>query len=216
MRDRIRQRADVVSTNHVTDEEINDLINEASTENWDLLVSCAPPDYYSSSTDVPVVAGTSVYSLPSDFYRLRGVQVLEGTDEYRPLGPVQDADIQRFRAPNTTATVRLRYIPSAPLLTDDAHTFDGVNGWEELIVLNAAIDILNKRGQDPSALMAKRDRLVERIRLNINRDAGEAPRVRRSSRRYDDRFRIYNNTVDGYILRAGNIELYRYSGLWAV
>lgn len=213
-RTRVRQRADVVSDNHVSDTELNDIINESITENWDLLVSCAPPDFYASSTNVSVTSGTSAYALPSDFYRLRAVQVQEATDEYRPLGPIQEAEIQRYRTPNTTATVRIRYIHAAPLMTSDASTFDGVNGWGELAVLNAAIDVLNKRGQDPSALMAKRDRFVERIRLNVTRDAGEPPRIRRASRRDDDRFRIYQNKVDGYILRAGNIELYRYAGLW--
>lgn len=215
LRDRVRQRSDTVSTNHVDDDELNDLINECITENWDLLVSCAPPDFYAGSTNLSITSGTTAYSLPSDFYRLRAVQVVEAADEYRPIGPVQDAEIQRYRAPNTSATVRLRYIPTAPLLTSDASTFDGVNGWGELVVMNAAIDVLNKRGQDPSALMAKRDRFVERIRLNVTRDAGEPPRVRRASARNADRFRIYNNTVDGYILRAGNIEIYRYAGLWA-
>jgi hypothetical protein len=213
-RDRVRQRSDTVSNNHVSDDELNDLINESITENWDLLVSCAPPDYYAASTNISVSSGTSAYSLPADFYRLRAVQVQEATDEYRPIGPIQEAEIQRYRAPNTSLTVRLRYIHAAPLMTSDASTFDGINGWGELAVLNAAIDVLNKRGQDPSALMAKRDRFVERIRLNVARDAGEPPRIRRASRREDDRFRIYQNRVDGYILRAGNIEFYRYAGLW--
>lgn len=216
LRERVRQRSDTVSDNHVDDDELNDIINESVTENWDLLVSCAPPDFYASSQSVSVTPGTTAYSLPSDFYRLRSVQVQEATDEYRPIGPIQDAEIQRYRAPNSTTTVRVRYIHCAPLLTSDASTFDGINGWGELAVLNAAIDVLNKRGQDPSALMAKRDRFVERIRLNVTRDAGEPPRIRRASVRNDDRFRIYQNTVDGYILRAGNLELYRYAGLWAV
>ena len=216
LRDRVRQRADVVSDNHCTDAEINDLLNEGISEHWDLLVSCAPPDYYASSSSISVSAGTEAYSLPADFYRLRAVQVREGSDEYRPIGPLQDADIQRYRIPNASATVRVRYITTATKLDDDNDTFDGVNGWEELVVLYAAIDILSKRGQDPSFLIAKRDRFVERIKLNVMRDAGEPPRIRRASQRNDDRFRVYQNTIDGYILRAGNIELYRYAGLWAV
>jgi hypothetical protein len=215
LRDRVRQRANVVSDNHVTDDELNDLINECITENWDLLVSCAPPDFYASTTTISVSSGTSAYSLPSDFYRLRAVQVQEGNDEYRPIGPIQDAEIQRYRTPDATSTVRMRYIHTAPLLTSDASTFDGVNGWGELVVMNAAIDVMNKRRQDPTMLMAKRDRFVERIRLNVTRDAGEPARIRRASQRNADRFRIYNNTIDGYILRAGNLELYRYAGLWA-
>lgn len=216
LRERVRQRADVVSDNHVSDAEINDLLNEGITEHWDLLVTAAPPDYYAASTTVSVVSGTSVYALPSDFYKLRAVQVLEGGEEYRPVGPIQDADIQRYRSPSTSATVRVRYIPAAYTLTSDGSVFDGVNGWEELVVLHAAIDILQKRGQDPSFLMAKRDRFVQRMQMVSHRDAGEPPRIRSASKRYDDRFRIYQNTIDGYILRAGNLELYRYSGMWAV
>lgn len=209
----------MVSDNHCTDAEINDLLNEGITEHWDLLVTSAPPDYYSNTTSFATTSGTSEYALATyaaDFYKLRAVQVLEGTDEYRPIGAVQDADIQRFRPPNGTKTVRVRYIPAATTLANDNSTFDGVNGWEELAVLFAAIDILNKRGQDPSALMAKRDRLVARIQMVEGRDGGEPPRIKRAAHRNDDRFRIYQNTVDGYILRGANLELYRYAGLWAV
>lgn len=213
MKTRVRVRADVVSNNHISDSTVADLINEGLTENWDLLVSCAPPDYYSTSTNVSALPGISVYSIAADFYRLRAVQVLMNTEEYRPIGTLQDADIQRYRPPNTTATVRVRYIQTSPILVSDTDTFDGVNGWEELAVLYAAIDILNTKGQDPSSLMAKRDRFVERIKLNVQRDAGEPPRVRRARQRYDDRFGIGLNTVDGYILRGANIELYRYAGI---
>ncbi len=53
--------------------------------------------------------------------------------------------------------------------------FDGVNGWEEFIVLDAAIKCLTKdQALDPSLLIAERDRELQRIRNEVTqRDQGE-------------------------------------------
>lgn len=52
--------------------------------------------------------------------------------------------------------------------------FDGVNGWEQLIVLNAAIDMLAKEESSTAAKERQRDRMDARLRKMIdNRDSGE-------------------------------------------
>ena len=52
--------------------------------------------------------------------------------------------------------------------------FDGVNGWEELIVLSAAIRMLAKEESEIRPLVDERDRLENRLAVIVdNRDAGE-------------------------------------------
>jgi hypothetical protein len=194
--------------------ECNDLINEGFAEVWDILVDASPPDYYSSETTVTTASGTTAYALPADFYKLRAVFVDEGNGEYRPISESNEQERQYYRAPSGIYSVVVRYIAGAPQLGsgDDAVTFDGVNGWEELCVLSAAIKLLDKEGTNASALMMAKARIEQRIQKMAGRNHGEPPRVIRRSLRYRDTFRAWANTVDTYHLRGSNIELFRCSG----
>lgn len=52
--------------------------------------------------------------------------------------------------------------------------FDGVNGWEELVVLNAAIRMSSKEESSTTDMRRERDRIFDRIKLLVeNRDQGE-------------------------------------------
>jgi hypothetical protein len=60
-------------------------------------------------------------------YRLQGSQTASArTVEILPV-------------PTRTVTCRIRYIPLFAPLADDTSTFDGVNGWEDLVALKTAI-----------------------------------------------------------------------------
>jgi hypothetical protein len=61
-------------------------------------------------------------------YRLRGSQTASAQT------------MEFFPTPTTTVTARYRYIPALTLLADDDDTFDGVNGWEKLVALKAAME----------------------------------------------------------------------------
>jgi len=61
-------------------------------------------------------------------YRLQGTQTASArTVEILPV-------------PTRTVTCRIRYIPLFAQLANDTATFDGVNGWEKLVALKAAIE----------------------------------------------------------------------------
>jgi hypothetical protein len=61
-------------------------------------------------------------------YRLQGTQTASArTVEILPV-------------PTRAVTCRIRYIPLFANLADDAALFDGVNGWEKLVALKAAIE----------------------------------------------------------------------------
>lgn len=103
-----------------------------------------------------------------------------------PLYMIQGTEVRFMPTPNTGASVTLWYIPtlqvqvhgagnwtSASLVNDD-DLIDGVNGFEELVVLTAAIKAKMKNDEDPSALMAQFREVLEWVQTaSKQRDAGE-------------------------------------------
>jgi len=79
------------------------------------------------------------------------------------------------------ASVRVRYVP-APIGLEDADgadddtTVDGVSGWEELIIIKTAIDMLNKEESSTTALERREALLVERIESAAEIRAWSTPR----------------------------------------
>lgn len=61
---------------------------------------------------------------------------------------------------------------------DDADRFDGIHGWEEYVVLDAAIRALTKEESDPSPLYAEKQEIVQRINeMADSRDKGSPKRL---------------------------------------
>lgn len=80
--------------------------------------------------------------------------------------------------PSGTMSMKLWFVPQTVALSTTADSFDDINGWSELIVLDASIAIKDKEESDTSVLQADRARMVQRIvEMAPNRDAGEAPTV---------------------------------------
>ena len=71
-------------------------------------------------------------------------------------------------------TVVLWYVPTITKLVNDADLLDGVNGWEEYIILDSAIKCMVKEESDPSALLAQLQLVKDRIAtMSKDRDQGE-------------------------------------------
>lgn len=63
-------------------------------------------------------------------------------------------------------------------LTGFDNLIDGVNGWEEYIIVDAALKAIEKEESDPSALMSDKGSLIQRIEAAAeNRDAGMSATV---------------------------------------
>ncbi len=76
--------------------------------------------------------------------------------------------------PSGNQIVRLWYIPrmTQPLL--DTDILDGVSGWTEYIIVDAAIKALQKEESDTTMLMIQKQALLKRIEdSGMNRDAGQ-------------------------------------------
>ena len=95
---------------------------------------------------------------------------------------LQGNSIGFIPVPSGAFTVTLNYYPTftkfATNGTQDASTFDGVNGWEEYAVWKAAADCIAKEENDPAYALGKVAELRARIEgLAALRDAGNAERV---------------------------------------
>lgn len=76
LRSRVRIRYDAVNdTTAVTDAEIDQYINDALQEYYDLVIAAFSDDYFAKSGTITTASGTATYTLPSDFYKLIYVDI---------------------------------------------------------------------------------------------------------------------------------------------
>ena len=80
--------------------------------------------------------------------------------------------------PASSQVAQVWYIPRMVELLSDTDIADGVSGWTEYIIVDAAIKALQKEESDVSVLMAQKQALIARIEAAAeNRDAGEPERI---------------------------------------
>lgn len=84
LRTSVRQRADMKYSNFIADSELDSYINNSYKELYDIVVSRFE-DYYSTQLDFTIASGNT-QALPTDFYKLRGIdELLGGVDNFIPL-----------------------------------------------------------------------------------------------------------------------------------
>ena len=205
LRTRARRRADAVGNDFFADAEVNDYINIGLGELHDLLVS-KYEDYYVSSVSFTLTSGTSTYTFSaislSDFYKLLGVDAVQGNDTVR-IKRFNFADRTRYQAdvsvysskgyadyeyairgesiefipePTSTDSIKIWYVPSCTKLTSDGATVSSSIelNWEEYAVLVAAIKMRQKEETSTAALERDLERITARIEeASRNRDAAE-------------------------------------------
>ena len=196
-----QQKADMVNSDFISKQEWNDYINKSYAALYDLLIQTYADDYYVATPfSIATDARTPpLYNLPSNFYKLLGVDLaINGTDTWATL--IKHAFAHRNQYPyslgNTVIgtqrikyrlmgqqinfmgagdarTLRLWYIPRPTTLQADYHVLDGVSGWDEYVVLDAAIKAMGKEESDPSLLIVKQQEIKDRLdAVANNRDAG--------------------------------------------
>lgn len=204
----LEQRADIEADQQFGAAEKQRLLNQAIAKYWDLLVRGAPPDYFLTKTSFQTGPDTLEYPLPPDFYKLRRCQVDESNGRRRSLDNMQPDDRIILQAPVDAQTVHLEYIPAAPILVDPTDTLDGVNGWEEVIVLEACIKAYRKKNLDPSALAAELQDERARITKMAYRDAG-TPNTLTRVRNRGIGWPWTSNALTHYRIVGPSIEIYR-------
>ena len=128
-----RQRADMQNSQFVDDTELTRYLNNSWGELYNLIIDNFNEDYYTTTNTFTLTSGTDSYSLPSDFYKLRGVDLVVTTTESVPLRRynwaertrnsvtvrardyryrVQKGSIVFTPVPSTNDSIKIFYIPS--------------------------------------------------------------------------------------------------------
>jgi hypothetical protein len=213
-----RQRANMENTQFVTDAEITARINAALGELYDLIIQAdesyyqkqaaftltsAPPTGTSSAT-IPGTSTTNQITLPTDFYRMYGLDVtgapspiavrkfnfaernIQAFLAYTLLGSLLEVNPYQ-RAGNTYT---LFYVPLPIYLASGSDALDSImNPWWEYIAVAAAIDMLAKEESDVSALAGKKAQIAERVSAMAGGRADEPDQIpdvtRRTGNRWD-------------------------------
>jgi hypothetical protein len=215
-----RQLSDTENDPNITDDELTALANRHMSEVFDRLVDAGPADYYAATTQVTTSDGIIEYSLADDFRNLVGVYVRETSDVRRPLFPMTNGARGNFKAPTGEWTLDIEYIPIAPTLEADGDSFDGVSGFEELIVNLMARDVMKKREADPSVVLNDIARVEARIVSRArSRDKGQPKRITDIDEASDRDSRYPfgwagSSQLACYRLRADNLELFESIGWW--
>lgn len=219
IRTQAQQHADMENSDFVSDSEWLFYINQAYAELYDILVSKFE-DYYTDSYSYTVPSGEYTIPLPSDFYKLRRLDYSTGSgdDEWYTVLKYNFTEgnwknnrvlttwsnripieyrlikntIKLLPEQSSNGNYRLWYVPSFTRLADDSDTVDGVNGWEDYIIIKAAIYALTKEETDTTVLQAALAQLRERIEnMSQNRDAGLPEKITDISRLRFDSDRLF-------------------------
>lgn len=202
LRSAVRQRSDMENSLFVKDAELNSYINQSYFELYDLLVQKYGDNYFVASPYSFTTDGTNdEYNLPSDFYKLLGVDLAlsQSTDSWVTIKPFNFQERNRYAVPNfqsfygitnlryrlqgnklkltpipqANQPMRIWYVPRMTTLANNNDTVDGISGWTEYIIIDAAIKCLQKEESDCTVLLAQKASIIQRIENAAeNRDAG--------------------------------------------
>lgn len=207
LRTRVRQRANMENSTFVTDAEMNRYINYSINMMRDKMIIKTGEEYFADSQNYTLVDGTEEYALPADFYKVISCQLQGDSTLFFPMKRFEYAEQNEFARPlyNRASDIRYRirganlvinpatnvggrvirliYVPLPPELSGDLDTLGGFNGWDEYVVLSAAIKCLQKEEQDVSDL--KQELMIMDARMDTmmdNRDHSQPARVQDTSR----------------------------------
>ena len=192
---RAQSRADMLNANFVASGEWNAWANSAYSDLYDK-ISQADPERYLNEVTYTVTSGS--HTLPTDFYKLLRVDLLYAgsaaptqfwtlrkfnlTEEDSLQGPgwtvaqgpacryrLRDGAIVFTPQPTGSQSIRLLYLPAITPMQAATDTIDGVDGWEEMIVLDMAIAaLLKENATDVQPLMMERQRWNAKIEALAN------------------------------------------------
>lgn len=168
LRTRARELSDTEGDTFISDSELTALANRYLTEEYDLLVSAGPAERFASTAQYTNTIGNASIALPADFRSLVDVFVVS-SGLHLPLPPMPTGARGNYQAPTTANVVELEYIPAPPTLAIDGDTYDGVSGWDELIVLRMAQKVCQKRDDLARAGELRVD--IADMRARITREA---------------------------------------------
>lgn len=110
------------------------------------------------------------YFFPNTNSTIYGVYNLQ----YRVMGN----QLELIPIPSSNQPMKIWYIPRMVQLLKDTDLLQGVSGWTEYVIVDAAMKAMLKEESDASALAARKMALEQRIRASAsNRDAGQTDTI---------------------------------------
>ena len=138
LRERARDASDMTNSTFIEDAELDRYINQSLQKLYDLLVSAYGQEYYYNSEVISLTPNTDLYSLPTDFYQLIGVDlILDSTPTITSnaiaLQPYMFQERNRYvnsylTADQVDGTIRMRY----RLKADKIHLIPQPSGFNSL------------------------------------------------------------------------------------
>jgi hypothetical protein len=200
LRTYVRQQADQESSTFISDSELNRYVNQSGAELHGLL-STLYEDYYLTSTTFSLTTANT-YTLPSNFFKLRRLQFssagswvkvpqfafdefeanqqryMTGTAIEWRMYRVMQAALFVLPEDDYAGDYRIWYLLNYTPMASDSDTLSDLMGWDEYVIVDAAIKCLQKEESDASILMARKAELKKRIEMEAaNRDASGPERI---------------------------------------
>ncbi len=205
LRTRARRRADMENSQFITDPELTDYINSSIAELHDILIQAYDSDYaIAEAPPITTVSGQDQYDLPTDFYKVKGVDAKIDNNNYSTLQNFNFNERNRSNSftiwnvaglphiqyrvlgnkikfspiPDKAVEIKLWYIPLATKLVADGDILDDINQFAEYVIVDTAIKMLTKEESDVTVLAAQKLALKRRIEeVANNRDTSNSDSV---------------------------------------
>tara|TARA_Y100001937_G_C7122274_1_gene333187 strand:+ start:80 stop:760 length:681 start_codon:yes stop_codon:yes gene_type:complete len=187
LRTRARRRADMENSTFVTDAEVQDYLNSSIAELHDFMVK-SYEDYFVSEQTYNAPIATGGANLPDDFYKALGVDYNSGgiTSTLRaysfternvyntpyaaidrlaePMYKVEGSKIKLVPTNSQSGTITLFYVPLPTQFSSTVTEIETIiPGYEEYVVVAAAIRMLMKEESDTRQLELEKNQLASRI-----------------------------------------------------
>lgn len=225
LRLRCQEESDNVNESFIQNSEWLSYINASYQDLYGQIVEAFGNDYFRQSTATGTTFTTDgtnqFFALPEGFFKLLGVDLqIGGTGHWVSLKQFAFAErnalsLNNSSIPMAGQTLRMFWVPQPTLLVADDDDIDGVNGWEEFIIIDSCIKALAKEESDVSVFMARRQILQQRLDSEIeNRDATGTLRVAdsRGSGAVAMRYRLNGSSI--WLIGNGTPG-WGYPGDWA-
>ncbi len=207
LRTRVRAMADVEDSDFFTDATLTQWLNNSLQSVYDFILQKFSGRYFYSTSSFNTAAGTSDYNLPTDFYKLWGVDLtlngrpvaLEAFDfpsrnfyrneplhygglygvapKYALVGTAPGV-LRLFPAPDAVNAGTIHYAPALTLLSGPTDTVNFPNGWEEGAVIDTAIKCRVREESSIDELQLRKQEFAQRLEgAAENRDVSGPPQA---------------------------------------
>lgn len=203
LKTKCRQQADMENSKFISDSELVTYINDSLASLYDMLIQ-AGEFYFIQSYDFITIAGTTEYSMPSDFYKILGVDYRLGSGEARSMQRANWQDRNRYNnfpffnttqyafykymlngnnirlMPDTSTneTIRVWYAPVLTELVLDADTTDVINGFDDYVIADVCIKMLAKEESDIQPFLIMKQDAERRInKMKRDRIQGDSATI---------------------------------------